>query len=472
MLDNCVEQILLILACGKIGAIHVPLNTAFKGSFLRHQIADSGASVLIADSDYVHRILEVESGLPEAKVLFVKGPLPEGVASGLDIRPIKEALDGSDEPTGFIGSPSDVAMLIYTSGTTGPSKGCMLSSNNVCNVARQIVWSRGYKSTDVIWTPLPGFHLGMYTVTMLGTLMAGARCSIFPRFSVSKFWPEIERTGATAASILSSMITLIADMPENEAMKRCYGQLRAVIGAPFPPEVQETWRRRYGLAPGHGSTGYGLTEACLVTNCKTEEAAPPNSSGRRFDDFDVMIVDDQDRELPPGIAGEIVVRPRKPHIMFEGYWRRPEATTALMKNMWFHTGDVGKFDEAGWFYFVDRKKDYLRRRGENISSIEVEAAFLEHPAIAEVAVHAVFADAEDDVKVTAVLADGAELTEYDLCTWCADRLPYFAVPRFIEFRSSLPKNAVGRILKYELREEGKTAATWDREASDFQLVKR
>jgi len=115
-----VEQILLILACGKIGAIHVPLNTAFKGSFLRHQIADSGASVLIADSDYVHRILEVESGLPEAKVLFVKGPLPEGVASGLDIRPIKEALDGSDEPTGFIGSPSDVAMLIYTSGTTGP----------------------------------------------------------------------------------------------------------------------------------------------------------------------------------------------------------------------------------------------------------------------------------------------------------------------------------------------------------------
>jgi carnitine-CoA ligase len=167
------------------------------------------------------------------------------------------------------------------------------------------------------------------------------------------------------------------------------------------------------------------------------------------------------------------VRPKRPHVMFEGYWNRPEATTALTRNLWFHTGDIGKFDSDGFFYFVDRKKDYLRRRGENISSFEMETAFLAHPEISEVAVHAVLSDVtEDDVKVTAVLQPGSTLTEEQLCRWSVDRLPYFAVPRYIEFRRTLPKNPVGRVLKYVLRDEGATAATWDREAAGITIDKR
>ncbi len=167
------------------------------------------------------------------------------------------------------------------------------------------------------------------------------------------------------------------------------------------------------------------------------------------------------------------MRPLKPNIMFQGYWRRPEDTQKIMRNMWLHTGDIGKFDDDGFFYFVDRKKDYLRRRGENISSFEMEAAFLGHEGIEEVAVHAVPSPVgEDDVKVTAVLKPGAQLTEEALCRWALDQVPYYAVPRYIEFREVLPKNPQGRVLKYQLRDEGRTHATWDREASDVALVKR
>jgi crotonobetaine/carnitine-CoA ligase len=193
----------------------------------------------------------------------------------------------------------------------------------------------------------------------------------------------------------------------------------------------------------------------------------------RRPDFDVRIVDDLDRELPPNTAGEVIVRPLRPDIMFQGYWRRPEETLRLMRNCWFHTGDIGKFDAAGFFYFVDRKKDYLRRRGENISSFEMEAAFARHPDIAEVAVHAVPAvKGEDDVKVTAVLHPGASLTEEQLFHWSTDKVPYYALPRYIEFRESLPKNPQGRVLKYELREQGKTSATWDLEDTDIKVEKR
>ena len=187
----------------------------------------------------------------------------------------------------------------------------------------------------------------------------------------------------------------------------------------------------------------------------------------------MRIFDEIDRELPTGAAGEIVVRPLRPDIMFQGYWNRPEDTQKLMRNMWFHTGDIGKFDEQGFFYFVDRKKDYLRRRAENISSFEMEAAFSAHPDLAEVAVHAVASDTgEDDVKVTAILREGSPLTAEALFHWATDAVPYYTLPRYIEFRDTLPKNPQGRILKYELRAEGKAAQTWDWESNDIKVSKR
>ena len=470
ILDSNLDAVLLWFAVNKLGAIHVPINTAYKGEFLRHQFANAGCRVLFAENDYARRVLDVANGLPDAELLLVRGEPVDG-NSDIKTEPLIRAYADNTDGIDDLNAPTDLTMLVFTGGTTGPSKGCMISHNYACNIARQVLKRENRTKDDVNWTPLPLFHMNATAGSILSCMMVGATTAIFPRFSVSKFWPDVERSGATVVNLLGSMIGFIANAPDNEAAKRYYGRLKAVRGSPFPPDLQRLWKTRFGVTYV-GSNGYGLTEAARVTSLPDGVHAPPGSSGKVNEDFDVRIVDDDDNELPPGEAGEIVVRPRHPGIMFDGYWNQPEETLKIMKNLWLHTGDIGKFDDEGFFYFVDRKKDYLRRRGENISTFEMEMTLKAHPLLDEVAVHAVFADSEDEVKVTATLANGATLDEESLCRWCVDRLPYFAVPRFIEFRKDLPRSPVGRILKYQLRDEGCTAQTWDREAADFELVKR
>jgi crotonobetaine/carnitine-CoA ligase len=189
--------------------------------------------------------------------------------------------------------------------------------------------------------------------------------------------------------------------------------------------------------------------------------------------FDVRIFDDDDGEVTPNTDGEIVIRPKRPHVMFEGYWGRPEATVGTSANWWYHTGDIGRIDDDSYLYFVDRKADYLRRRGENISSFEVESILMGHGSLADVVVHAVPSDmTEDDLKISAILKPGVALTEEELFRWAISQLPYFALPRYIEFRTELPRSPVGRVLKRELRDEGVTAAAWDVEASGITFEKR
>lgn len=468
ILDNNVDAIVSWIAANFLGAVWVPVNTALKGEYLRHQISDAAAAVVVAESDYAQRILDIAQELPDLKHLVVRGTVPESstlsVAS-LDALTPERGLAQPVSP-----APRDLAMLIYTSGTTGPSKGCMISHNYICNVAKNTAVMRDPAFT--LWTPLPLFHLNAAGTSVLATAVNQSTVSIAERFSLSGFWPEIKRSGAQQISILGIMITLIAKMPDTPEMTECFGQIQKVNGAPWTPELIATWQERFGVRDA-GNAVFGLTEASFITSNPQGLAAPLGASGRRNEDFDVRIVDDNDNEVPDGQAGEIIVRPRKPHVMFEEYWRRPEATMAVLRNLWFHTGDIGRFDADGWFWFVDRKKDYLRRRGENISSYELERTFRTHPDIADVAVHAVPSDlTEDDVKVTAVRRDGTRLTEEQLCRWCLDKLPYFAVPRYIEFRSELPRNATGKVLKQQLRDEGITGDTWDIESSDIQVVKR
>ena len=268
------------------------------------------------------------------------------------------------------------------------------------------------------------------------------------------------------------MIPLLATAPDNDAMKRCHGQIRVVGGAPFPEALQDIWKDRFGVKIA-GSAGYGFTEATMLTSLPVDEYYKPGSAGKRNQWFDVRIFDDNHNELPAGEAGEIVARPLQPNCMFQGYWKRPADTLKIMTDMWLHTGDIGKFDEDGYLFFVDRKKDYLRRGGENISSYEMETALSLHPDIEDVAVHAVLSDlSEDEVKATAVLRPDATLTEEKLFVWLIDRLPYFALPRYIEFRQELPKSPLGRILKYQLRDDGCTETTWDRSKSDIKFEKR
>jgi len=472
MLDNNIDAVVCWLAANKLRAVSVPINTALRGEFLRHQIADAGAAVVIAEADYAPRIAAVAADLPEMRILLHRGALKHPLPMSRPVEPL-DAHRGSDtRPFTDKPDPADLAMLIYTSGTTGPSKGCMIPYNYMCNLARLQLRAGPATAGDVTYTPLPLFHLNAVCVGVVATIMTGSRLAVAPRFSVSGFWPDVERSGATIASILGGMGALLAQAPDSEAAKRVFGQIHTVRGNPFTEETKKIWRERFG-ARQVGGNGYGLTEASVVTSLAAGEYAAPGSSGRRIPDFDVRIVDDRGIEVPPGIAGEILIRPNQPDIMFKGYWRRPEETLRIMTDLWLHSGDIGKFDEEGFFYFVDRKKDYLRRRGENISSFEMEAAFNAHPDIEEAAVHAVFSPrGEDDVKVTAVLVPGARLTEEELFHWSVDKVPYYALPRYIEFRTSLPKNPQGRVLKYQLRDEGKTVATWDLEDTDIQVAKR
>src|SRR5882757_5344446 len=458
LLDSNVDAVAAWFGVNAAGAISVPVNTAYKGQFLRHQIDDAGPRLVIAEPDYAERVASVAPELTAPPPVFRRDATLEGL------------LVDDDRDPGLVTDPADVTMLVYTAGTTGPSKGCMVSHNYACNLARQSNDLSTRRPGETMWTPQPLFHLNATATGLLTSALLTSTISVYPRFSLSRFWDDVERSGARMVSLLGSAISLIALMPETEAMRRCHGQLRIAYGAPFPGDMVRIWRERFG-AEVAGAPGYGLSEASMIVTAALTSDPVPDASGRRNADFDVRIVDEHDHELPPGSVGEIICRPLRPQVMFSGYWNRPDATLGLLRNLWLHTGDLGKFDDAGNFYFVDRKKDYLRRRGENISSYELESTFLRHPEVREVAVHAVASEvSEDDVKATVVLAEGSGLTERQLCIWAIERLPYFAVPRYVEFRDQLPKNPVGRVLKYQLREQGRTGATWDREESDVQLV--
>src|SRR5260370_26778765 len=348
VLDNNLQAVLSWFAINKAGAISVPVNTAYKGEFLRHQLNDCGATVVIAEADCAQRVVQVQEGLDQVATL-VQCRVPLVSSSRLTVLALDSIFDASSEPLEDLNTPSDLAMLVYTAGTTGPSKGCMISHNYVCNLGRQVVLMEGRRPEDCNWTALPLFHMNATGGSILSCMFVGARVAIFPRFSVSRFWPDIRRSGATVASLLGSMITFLAEAEDTEDSRACFGQLHTLRGSPFPAPLQAKWSTRFGVRRA-GSNSYGLTEAARVTGSRHDEDAPPGSSGRPNADFDVRIFDDDDNELPHGFAGEIVVLPRRPQVMFDGYWNRPADTLGIMRNMWLHSGDIGRFNQDGFLY--------------------------------------------------------------------------------------------------------------------------
>ena len=466
LLENSPEAVIAWWGTLLAGAIAVPVNTAYKGAYLRHQLADSGTTVLLVEPSLLDRAEAVAGEVPDLRHVVVLGD-----AAWDDRLAAARPAPSPDV------RPADLATFIYTGGTTGPSKGCMLSHRYHEVLARQIgiCWRR--TADDVVWTPLPLYHFNAIVTAVLGPLVYGGRAAIERRFSVSRFWPEMNRTGATVTSTLGTMAYLLAhdvdrpEMPRSGAAE-ANTTLRLIGAAPLPVEVDSILKQRFGVDTFSGA--YGTTEASLVSWQPPGVANKPNAAGVVNDEhFDVRIFDDDDHELPRGTEGEIVIRPTRPHTMFEGYWGRPEATVEASRNWWYHTGDIGRIDDEGYLFFVDRKADYLRRRGENISSFEVERILMRHGALADVAVHAVPSPlTEDDLKVTATVKEGATVTEEALFLWCVDELPYFALPRYIELRAELPRSPVGRILKRELRDEGVTPTTWDVDQSTLTYDKR
>ncbi len=478
LVENSPEAMLFWWGVVTGGAIAVPINTAYKGDFLCHQLIDSGARVVVVQGDLLSRVVPVLVDAPAVEHIVVIGE-PEADIGGAapSVHTWTELLEAeAGEPSVEI-APGDLGTFIYTGGTTGPSKGCMLSHNYHEVLARQIglCWRR--TADDVVWTPLPLFHFNALVTAVLGSLVFGGRGAIYKRFSVSNFWPEMNRTGATITSTLGTMAHLLAADEDRSEMPRSGAaeantSLKMIAAAPLPTVLDEKLRDRFGVSTF--SAAFGLTEASLIAWQPSGVENKPGAAGVVNDDyFDLRIFDDDDNEVPRGQAGEIVVRPKRPHVMFEGYWGNDEATVRANRNLWFHTGDLGRVDEDDYLFFVDRKADYIRRRGENISSFDVERILMQQGSLAEVVVHALPSEiTEDDLKVSATLADGAELTEEELFGWAIDKLPYFALPRYVEFRDELPKSPVGRVLKRVLRSEGVTATTWDAEAAQIDYERR
>ncbi len=495
LLENSAPALLTWAGTVCAGRVAVPINTAYKGAYLTHQLTDSGARVIVVAASYLDRVATIAPDVPTLEHVIVVddadagpdeqdasaaagGPEDDGRSLGrVAVHRWDDVLRAAGAAPAVDVRPSDLATFIYTGGTTGLSKGCMLSHNYHGALARQIglCWKR--TADDVAWTPLPMYHFNALVTAIVGTLLFGGRGAIFRRFSVSQFWPEMNRVGATITSTLGTMAYLLAhdvDRPEmpGSGAPEANRTLRLMGAVPLPPEVDDILRSRFSIETFSGA--YGVTEASLISWQPPGVENRPNAAGIVNDDyFDVRIFDDDDHELSPGTSGEIVIRPKRPHVMFEGYWGRPEVTVETMRNLWYHTGDIGRIDEDRYLYFVDRKADYLRRRGENIASFEVESILMGHGALADVAVHAVPSPlTEDDLKITATVKSGAHLSEEELFRWCIDQLPYFCLPRYIEFRPALPRSPVGRVLKRELREEGVTPATWDAEAAGIEYEKR
>jgi len=427
ILDNNLEAVLSWFAINKAGAVSVPVNTAYKGEFLRHQLNDCGANIVIAESDYAQRVVDVEAGLSRARILLQRdGRLLK--SARLEVRDLRSICSESHEPLPDANSPGDLALLIYTAGTTGPSKGCMISHGYYTFIPTAFIAAGWFTPGDRIFGASPLFHFSGQVQLVENALVAGGSVVVEPSFSATTFMARARETGATALFGMGAMA--VAVLAQAEAPGERDHSIRQASWIPMTEAMQQQFYARFGVPVI--SEVYGQSECWPATLGVVGAERKAASLGQAIPGVDIRLVDDQDRAVPAGEVGEICIRTDRPHMMFDGYWNNPEATVETFRYLWHHTGDNGRFDEDGFLYFADRKKDSLRRRGENVSSIELEQAIMKHPAVAQAAAHAVPSElTEDDIKVCLVLAPGASPTIHELFDFFKSCLPYYAVPRYV-----------------------------------------
>jgi crotonobetaine/carnitine-CoA ligase len=464
LMDNSLEMILTWFAVNLLGAVEVPCNTANRGRSLEHVLGNSGAGVVVVDSTYAPVLAEVAGALPELRAVVVHGadvelPWPTHRL---------ETLTGPREDLSQVPcSYRDPAAIIYTSGTTGPAKGVVVSHAHMYLFARHVVEQLEISHDDVYYVCLPLFHANAQFMQVYAAMIASATVVLADAFSASRWVEEVHACGATVSSLLGVMAQYIYNQPPSELDTR--HRVRRMITIPLPAAIAEDFERRFGVI---SIEAYGMTEVCLPTYRPKDEPLRPGSCGKVLEEwFEVAVVDpDTDEVLPVGEVGEIVVRPRSPYTTFLEYHAMPERTVESWRNLWFHTGDAGRRDADGYYFFVDRIKDRIRRKGENVTAYDIEVALMEIEGVREVAVVAkAAAEGEDDIKAYLVVADETAADPVAILQHCTARLPYFAVPRYIEIISEMPKTPNGKILKRELRSRSGSKAEWDRESAGWTV---
>jgi crotonobetaine/carnitine-CoA ligase len=440
------------------GAIELPVNTDFKGDFLEHVLRESGASVLIVDHRWVDRLAGLD--LPDLRGVLVAGGSPDGDRRGdAPLTPFEEAVAAAAPLPLVDRREHDPVYVMYTSGTSGPSKGAVHSNRSALWNAYAWLDVLSLTGDDVAYSMFPLFHVTARSAVVTSTLWAGGRVALRHGFSPTRFWTDVGDSGATFFAYMGSVIHLLWSAPPAPTDRA--HRLRIAFGAAAPPELIGRFQQRFGvrLIEVYGSTELGLASA------PAPDEAADGTMGRPCGHLELEIHDPLGERVAVGEDGEIVARPRSPHAMFQGYWANAAATVEAFRDLWFHTGDRGHLDGAGRLVFVDRIKDAIRRRGENISSFEVERAVQRHPAVLEAAAYAVPSEiAEDEVAVAVVLDPAADVDAAALFRYCVDALPRFAVPRYLRFVAALPKTPSQRIQKFKLRADGITPDSVDREA--------
>jgi crotonobetaine/carnitine-CoA ligase len=456
-MPNAPEAVLGWLAANYLGAVHVPLNTGYRGRLLEHAIALSDAKVMLAHAGLLPRLATIATGSLR-DVIVVGGPAAPDGRLRFHTPQVLES-DGRAEPERPV-EPWDPNYVMLTSGTTGPSKAVLCTY--VQSWCGAVLGMDYYTQDDRVLGNLPLFHVSGAGAVM-DRLIKGGTCVLIDGFSPSGFFDTVRRFEVTGACLVGAMTQFLLRQPPGERDRD--HTLRNVVTVPWNQDSRAV-ALRYGLEM---HTAFNMTELAVPIR----SAANPEvigSCGRPRAGIEARVVDANDIEVADGSVGELILRASRPWEFSPGYHRDPQATAAAWRNGWFHTGDAFRRDSAGNFFFVDRLKDAIRRRGENISSFEVEAEALCHPAVQEAAAIAVTgADLEDDVMLVVTCNAGHALDPRELLEFLAPRMAHFMLPRYVRVVDAMPKTPTAKIEKHRLRSEGVTARTWDREAHGISV---
>jgi len=449
-----------------LGAVDTACNTDYRGRMLAYLLANSGAKAVLVESQWVDRLAEVADRTPALETVIVVGD--EGVDGDHPWRVMSTTeLLRDVKPEDDLEAPAvwDTAMMIYTSGTTGPSKGVLIPWGQQYENTVGVIPADDLDADDCYYSPFPMFH-GSGRIPLCLMTASGGRFVLPGQFSPTRYWEDIRSYGCTTTGFVGAMSLFLFSQPPSD--DDADNPLKRAIMLPVIPQYRD-FEERFGVKL---RTCYAMTEVAPPFGTDWD-ITDPRSCGQVRPGFDVRLVDEHDFQVPSGEVGELIVRHQDPWTLNQGYFGMRDKTADAWRNGWFHTGDAFRRDEAGDYFFVDRIKDAIRRRGENISSFEVEALVNAHPGVAETAAIAVPSEwGEDDVKICVVPAEGADVTEEQLVRDLISTMPRFMVPRYVEFVEALAKTeATHRVKKVELRRDALNDRTWDREAAGIEVPK-
>jgi crotonobetaine/carnitine-CoA ligase len=466
-MENSAQQAISSFAVNILGGIWSPANIDYRGEWLASNLIDIASDVLVVDAHLLPLVNELSD--LSFKHVIVNGQADVPVAGGATPHEIASL----DEYSEFDGRTSsgigETTAVLWTSGTTGKSKGVMQSNHS------WLLWSRrhnevfraGIRDGERFYGCTPMYNSGGWIMNIYPALVSGSATCIDKKFSVSNFWDRVRFYGANHAMLLGTMHLYLWNAPA--AADDADNPIRTMMMNPVIPAILEPFMERFGIERVFG--GFGQSEVMGATTYHSDmPGLKPGSCGyvRDGDPVQTTLLDDDDRPVPVGEVGEICVRPNEPYALYSGYFNQPEETLKSWRNMWHHTGDLGRVDEDGELFFVDRKKDSLRHKGRNTSTFEVEHIARQHPAVAQVAAVGVALEdfaSEEELKICLVAQEGQHIDPLEFCKFMDAKAPYFFVPRYVEVLDALPMTPTNKVQKFKLRERGNTSATWDRETA-------